>query len=394
MKLLALLVLAYTARLRCSFDVWGIIQKFSRFFIMVLFNSVLFRSRIFSCFVLVVLLSFVSAFGFAASPASWRGQSVSEFTLAENKSFSWQIVNDGVMGGLSKGNVEHTSDNIMHFWGTLSLDNNGGFSTVRSQGVNFDLSNDLGLLLRVKGDGRTYEARLDSTATFRGNALSFLGKFKTEKDQWIQVKIPFNSFTGSWRGRHFPDAILDTSAIQRVSILLADKKSGSFDLEVEWIRTYGKGQGEKQTSVKNVSDQAERLIATVVADGRFTIFKQALDAAKLTVFFQWDNPLTIFVPTDEAFSNLPEGLLEELFKPDNREKLVSLLAYHVAAGSFDAKQAVAEKNINMVRGGRIHVTSHLEETHVNDAIVLDADIQCTDGIIHAIDAVLIPENND
>ena len=111
-------------------------------------------------------------------------------------------------------------------------------------------------------------------------------------------------------------------------------------------------------------------------------------------FFQWDNPLTIFVPTDEAFSNLPEGLLEELFKPDNREKLVSLLAYHVAAGSFDAKQAIAEKNINMVRGGRIHVTSHSEETHVNDAIVLDADIQCTDGIIHAIDTVLIPENND
>ena len=245
MKLLALLVLAYTARLKRSVDVWGIIQRFLRFFIMFLFNSVLFRSRIFSCFVLVVLLSLVSAFGFAASPASWRGQSVSEFTPAENKSFSWQIVNDGVMGGLSKGNVEHTSDNIMHFWGTLSLDNNGGFSTVRSQGVNFDLSNDLGLLLRVKGDGRTYEARLDSTATFRGNPLSFLGKFKTKKDQWIQVKVPFEDFIASWRGRQFPDEVLDTTAIRRVSVLLADKKPGPFDLEIEWIRTYGKGQGEK-----------------------------------------------------------------------------------------------------------------------------------------------------
>ena len=68
---------------------------------------------------LFVWLSFPSAFGFADSPASWRGQSVSEFTPAENKEFSWQIVNDGVMGGLSKGNVEHTSDNRMHFWGTL-----------------------------------------------------------------------------------------------------------------------------------------------------------------------------------------------------------------------------------------------------------------------------------
>ena len=194
---------------------------------------------------LFVWLSFPSTFGFADSPASWRGQSISEFTPAENEGFSWQIVNDGVMGGLSKGNVEHTSDNIMHFWGTLSLDNNGGFSTVRSRGVNFDLSNDLGLLLLVKGDGRTYEARLDSTATFRGNPLSFLGKFKTKKDQWIQVKVPFEDFIASWRGRQFPDEVLDTSAIRRVSILLADKKPGPFDLEIEWIRTYGKGQGRK-----------------------------------------------------------------------------------------------------------------------------------------------------
>jgi len=342
---------------------------------------------------LFVGLSFSSTVGVADSPASWRGQSVSEFTPAENEEFSWQIVNDGVMGGLSKGNVEHTSENIMHFWGILSLDNNGGFSTVRSRGVNFDLSNDLGLLLLVKGDGRTYEARLDSTAKFRGNPISFSGKFKTKKDQWIQVKVPFEGFVASWRGRQFPDEVLDTSAIQRVSILLADKKSGPFDLEIQWIRTYGKGQG-KLKSVKNVSHQPERLIATAVADGRFTIFKQALDTAKLTVFFQWDNPLTIFAPTDEAFSKLPEGLLEELLKSENREKLITLLAYHVAAGSFDAKQTVAEKSINMVQGGRVNVTSHSGKVHVNDAVVLEADIQCVDGIIHAIDAVLIPENSE
>ena len=78
---------------------------------------------------------------------------------------------------------------------------------------------------------------------------------------------------------------MDTSAIRRVSILLADKKPGPFDLEIEWIRTYGKGQGRKQKSVENVSAQPKRLIATVVADGRFTILKKALDAAKLKCFF-------------------------------------------------------------------------------------------------------------
>jgi NADH dehydrogenase [ubiquinone] 1 alpha subcomplex assembly factor 1 len=361
---------------------------------MALFNHVLSRSHIVLCFLLVAWISCASSFGFAASPASWRGQSVSEFTPAENKKFAWQIVNDGVMGGLSKGNVEHTAGNTMHFWGTLSLDNNGGFSTVRSRSVNFDLSNDLGLLLLVKGDGRTYEARLDSTAKFRGNPISFSGKFKTKKDQWIQVKVPFEGFVASWRGRQFPDEVLDTTAIQRVSILLADKKSGPFDLEIEWIRTYGKGQGRKQKSVENVSAQPKHLIATVVDDGRLTIFKQALDVAKLTVFFQWDNPLTVFAPTDDAFSNLPEGLLEELLKPDNREKLVTLLSYHVVAGSFDAKQALEEKNINMVQGGKVNVTSHSGKVHANDAVIIEADIQCVDGIIHTIDAVLIPENSE
>ena len=336
-----------------------------------------------------------SSVGLAGSPASWRGQSITEFTSSENENFAWKIVNDGVMGGLSKGNVEHTSDNIMHFWGTLSLDNNGGFSTVRSRGVDFDLSNDLGLLLLVRGDGRTYEARLDSTATFRGNPISFLGKFKTTPDRWMQVKIPFASFTGSWRGRQFPKETLDTSAIKRVSVLLADKTPGPFDLRVQWIRTYGKGQGEKQSlTKKTILSERRGLIDTAVADGRFIILKKLLDAANLTVFFQWDNPLTIFAPTDEAFSKLPDGLLDALLEPESHEKLVTLLSYHVATGSLREKNAVEKKSIKMIQGGKVTVTSHAEKTYINDAIILDADIQCADGIIHAIDAVLIPETEE
>ena len=107
------------------------------------------------------------------------------------------------------------------------------------------------------------------------------------------------------------------------------------------------------------------------------LLNKPLDAANLTVFFQWDNPLTVFAPTDKAFSNLPEGLLEELLKPDN-QKVSLLLAYHVAAGSFDAKQAIAEKNINMVRGEEFTSPDIRKKTHVNDAIVLEPDIQCVD----------------
>lgn len=324
---------------------------------------------------------------------SAHAESITEFTQTENEKLSWQIVNDGVMGGRSKGNVEYTPDNTMRFWGNLSLENNGGFSTARSQSVDLDLSNDLGLLLKVRGDGRTYEARLDSTAAFRGNPISFSGKFQTKAEQWIEVKVPFADFKGSWRGRQFPDATLDVSNIKRIWILLADKKQGPFDLEVEWIRTYGKGQGKQRSSsaVDSPASQSLNLIATAVADGRFTIFKQALDSAKLTVFFQWDNPLTVFAPTDDAFKKLPDALLAELLKPESRQKLIALLSYHVAPGSFDKEKAIQAKRLKMVKGGFVNITQDGNTTLVNDATILDADITCSDGMIHAVDTVLIPD---
>ena len=96
-------------------------------------------------------------YGADEKDASWRGQSITEFSAEENARMGWQIVNDGVMGGLSEGKVEFTGEGIMKFSGTLSLQNNGGFTTARSEPVDLNLSNDLGLLLLVKGDGRTYQ---------------------------------------------------------------------------------------------------------------------------------------------------------------------------------------------------------------------------------------------
>ncbi len=114
------------------------------------------------------------------------------------------------MGGLSKGNVEMTDKGTMMFSGELSLKNNGGFSTVRSQDVRFDLGNDEGLLLLVKGDGRTYQARLASDERYRSMEVSFMGEFKTTKGKWQQVKIPFSDFKGSFRGMDLDEKTIDT----------------------------------------------------------------------------------------------------------------------------------------------------------------------------------------
>ena len=330
--------------------------------------------------------------------ATWRGQSVSEFTPEQNAELGWQVVNDGVMGGLSKGNVEFTDDGTMRFFGDLSLDNNGGFSLVRSEAVDYNLSNDLGLLLRVRGDGRTYEARLESDARFRNWAVSFSGKFETTKGEWQQVKIPFSAFEGGFRGQSLPDKVLNPAQIKQIGIILAGQQAGPFELEVDWIRTYGKGQGDlterEQTPddrpVASATSPKRNLIDTAVADGRFGTFKKALDAAGLTVFFQWDNPLTVFAPTDEAFAKLPQGTLANLLKPENKSQLVEILSHHVSPGKHLLAAALADGSIEPVKGAPLAVTFSNAKVMINDAALIDADVECNDGVIHVIDSVLLP----
>jgi uncharacterized surface protein with fasciclin (FAS1) repeats len=333
---------------------------------------------------------------------TWRGQSITGFSPDENKILDWKIVNDGVMGGLSEGNLEFADDNKMKFFGELSLKNNGGFTTARSADISLNLSNDLGLLLLVKGDGRTYQARLDSDARFRGATVSFASDFTTRKGEWQQIKLPFSEFKGSFRGTDLPNENLNPAAIERVWILLGDKKEGPFSLEIDWIQTYGKGQGnytetktqdegKKPVRVAAADSAPSKLIDTAVADGRFTVFKKALDAAGLTPFFQWDNKLTVFAPTDEAFAKVPKGTLEALLKPENKQKLVALLSSHVSPGDHRLAELLSGGSLDMIKGGPIRVNFTSGDVRINgSASVVDADIECTDGVIHVIDSVLLP----
>jgi monofunctional biosynthetic peptidoglycan transglycosylase len=164
--------------------------------------------------------------------------SVAEFTSYEIKSLGWGIVDDGVMGGLSQGRYEITKEGILRFFGTLSLENNGGFSSLRSQNVQMDWSGVEGLILRVKGDGRNYQIRLSTDAEYRGGEVSFQAEFATKKGEWIEIKIPFKNLLGSWRGVKLPDKTFDAAKVRRIGLLLGDKQQGPFELQVDWIRTY------------------------------------------------------------------------------------------------------------------------------------------------------------
>lgn len=176
-----------------------------------------------------------------------EGHSVTEFTPEESEKMDWRIVDDGVMGGLSQGKHEISKDGILRFFGTLSLANNGGFSSLRTEAVKLDLSGAEGVVLRVKGDGRTYQVRLTTDAEYQGREMSFQAGFPTEKDQWTEVKVPFGRFVGTWRGMELPDKTLDPAKVRRLGLQLADKKEGPFELRVDWIRTYGGGKAASST---------------------------------------------------------------------------------------------------------------------------------------------------
>lgn len=184
--------------------------------------------------------SVVAAILFACLPAvAGEHRSVAEFTPGESEKLDWRVVDDGVMGGLSQGKREISKDGILRFFGTLSLENNGGFSSLRTGIVKLDLGGAEGVILRVRGDGRTYQVRLGTDAEYRGREMSFQAGFPTAKGEWTEVKVPFKRFIGTWRGMDLPDKTFDPSRIRRLGLILADKNEGPFELRVDWIRAYG-----------------------------------------------------------------------------------------------------------------------------------------------------------
>ena len=147
------------------------------------------------------------------------------------------VTNDGVMGGLSKGKIQTTEQGTLLFDGILSLENNGGFSSLRMRGKEWDLSGWKGIAIRVKGDGRTYGFRSTTDERFRSSFVSFTADFQTVKNKWVTLHVPFSDMRASWRGRKL-DRIFDPRKISGLGIILADKKPGPFQLEIKSISVY------------------------------------------------------------------------------------------------------------------------------------------------------------
>ena len=147
---------------------------------------------------------------------------------------NWGIVNDGVMGGVSQSEITITDESNAVFRGNLSLENNGGFASVRTNPGDYQLAGYAAITARVRGDGRTYQLRLRTDDRFDG--ISYQSEFQTAAGEWITVKLPFSEFLATFRGRRVPDApVLAPGRIRQIGFLIADRKEGPFELEIDWI---------------------------------------------------------------------------------------------------------------------------------------------------------------
>jgi monofunctional biosynthetic peptidoglycan transglycosylase len=157
-----------------------------------------------------------------------------EFSGSANEP-AWISVNDGVMGGVSRGGAK-LIDGSLHFRGVLSLENNGGFSSIRSGGPTRDLSAAKAIVLRVKGDGRTYRLQLGTNAEFRRSRISYQTEFPTKRGEWTDVTVPLATLVPQFRGQKLSGPPLDRARIEEIGLSLSDGNPGAFALEVDWIR--------------------------------------------------------------------------------------------------------------------------------------------------------------
>ncbi|WP_266171185.1 fasciclin domain-containing protein [Dyella subtropica] len=135
---------------------------------------------------------------------------------------------------------------------------------------------------------------------------------------------------------------------------------------------------------------ATNLVDTAAAHGSFTTLRKALDAAELTHVLQGTGPYTVFAPTDEAFGKLPHGTLENWLKPQNKAELVSVLKYHVLRGYASAADIGTMTHPQMLQGQSADIEKDGERISIDGAHLVGADISSSNGVIHAIDAVIQP----
>jgi uncharacterized surface protein with fasciclin (FAS1) repeats len=144
-------------------------------------------------------------------------------------------------------------------------------------------------------------------------------------------------------------------------------------------------------SFNTYAEDPKDIVDTAIAAGSFNTLVAAVQAAELVETLKGEGPFTVFAPTDEAFAKLPEGTVEDLLKPENKAKLQAILTYHVVSGKVMSETAITLDSAPTVQGSDIALMVKDDKLMLNEsAAVVTADIEASNGVIHVIDAVILP----
>ena len=149
----------------------------------------------------------------------------------------WSVVNDNVMGGVSQSRAELTDRETLRFTGTVSLENNGGFASIRHDSHAFEIGSGSGIRIVVRGDGRTYQLRVRASDGYYG--IAHKADFLTVEGEWQELRIPWDRFSATYRGQAVPGAPeLKGEDVFEVGFLIADGQAGPFNLEIAAIEAF------------------------------------------------------------------------------------------------------------------------------------------------------------
>lgn len=140
----------------------------------------------------------------------------------------------------------------------------------------------------------------------------------------------------------------------------------------------------------NTSAQSKDIVGLAVGNENLSTLVAAVKAGGLVETLQGDGPFTVFAPTNEAFAALPEGTLEMLLKPENKDKLVAILTYHVVAGEVMSTDLSNGQMAKTVQGGSVKVSISYGNVKISGAKVVAADVKASNGVVHVIDKVILP----
>jgi len=208
------------------------------------------------------------------------------------------------------------------------------------------------------------------------------------------LSLPSGYTFASWR---VDDGRIDrfTATVLHPFKISFNRQELTMKFKLLFLSLMALGLGLMSTHVQAGDDMADKdkkdIVDTAVAAGDFKTLAAALKAADLVDTLKGKGPFTVFAPTDEAFAKLPAGTVEMLLKPENKAKLVKILTYHVVPGKVTAAEVVKLNSAKTVEGDEVKITVTDGKVKVDDANVTKTDIECSNGVIHVIDSVLMPK---